>query len=88
MQKYYINVKAGRYRIARDMTNNDIINSLRSQNLAVTVAFNNQHSLGLLAQRISNQVEADSLSLMEVFTDSVFLSSNAFTNARHPGLLS
>ena len=78
-KKYDINIKAGRYRIAKDMTNNDIINSLRSQNLAVTVAFNNQHSLGLLAQRISNQVEADSLSLMEVFTDSVFLSSNAFT---------
>lgn len=78
-KKYNINVKAGRYRIARDMTNNDIINSLRSQNLAVTVAFNNQHSLGLLAQRISNQVEADSLSLMGVFTDSLFLSSNAFS---------
>ena len=78
-KKYNINVKAGRYRIARDMTNNDIINSLRSQNLAVTVSFNNQHSLALLAQRISNQVEADSLSLMSVFTDSLFLSSSAFS---------
>ncbi len=78
-KKYTTNVKPGRYRISKGMTNNDIINSLRSQNLTVIVAFNNQHSLAELAQRVSNQIEADSLSLITVFKDSIFLSSNGFS---------
>ena len=78
-KKYIYNVKPGRYRISKGMTNNDIINSIRSNNLPVTVAFNNQHSLSQLANRISGQIEADSLSLMKVFTDSDFLKSNGFT---------
>ena len=77
-KKYTTNVKAGRYRIAKGMTNNDIINSIRSKNWPVTVAFNNQHSLSNLAQRVSAQIEADSMSLMAVFTDKDFLNSNGF----------
>lgn len=77
-KKYTTNVKAGRYRIAKGMTNNDIINSIRSKNWPVTVAFNNQHSLSNLAQRVSAQIEADSLSLMAAFTDKDFLNSNGF----------
>ena len=68
-KKYMSNVRPGRYRISKGMTNNDIINSLRSQNVPITVAFNNQHSLNQLAKRISNQIEADSLELIDSFTD-------------------
>ena len=75
-KKYTTNVKPGRYRISKGMTNNDIINSLRSQNLTVIVAFNNQHNLEALAHRVSNQIEADSLSLISAFRDSLFLRSN------------
>jgi len=66
-KKYDRNIKAGRYRIASDMTNNDIINSLRSGNLPVRVSFNNQNSLEDLAGRIGQQIEADSLSLIKAF---------------------
>ena len=79
-KKYNKNVKPGRYRISKGMTNNDIINSLRSQNLTVIVAFNNQQNLEVLAQRVSSQIEADSLSLITAFKDSVFLRSNGFTS--------
>lgn len=78
-KKYMFNVKPGRYRIDRGMTNNDIINSLRSKNLPVKIAFNNQHSLAQLAQRISLQIEPDSLSLMQIFKDQAFLKSNGFS---------
>lgn len=66
-KKYDRNIKAGRYRIASGMTNNDIINSLRSGNLPVRVSFNNQNSLEDLAGRIGQQIEADSLSLIKAF---------------------
>ena len=78
-KKYMSNVRPGRYSISKGMTNNDIINSLRSQNVPITVAFNNQHSLNQLAKRISNQIEADSLELIESFTDEDFLKTHGFT---------
>ncbi len=78
-KKYTSNIRAGRYRISKGMTNNDIINSIRSQNIPLTVSFNNQHSLPQLAKRISNQIEADSLSLIQTFTDKDFLKEYGFT---------
>ena len=77
-KKYIYNVKAGRYVIKKGMTNNDIINAIRSKNAPITLSFNNQHSIEKLAKRVSNQIEADSLSLIKVFTDSLFLNSNDF----------
>jgi UPF0755 protein len=78
-RKKYVNyVKAGRYRIVRDMNNNEIINSLRSKNIPVRVSFNNQETLAALAGRISIQIEADSLSLLNAFKDSVILKQHGF----------
>ena len=79
-KKYTTNVKPGRYRIANGMTNNDIINSIRSQNIPIKITFNNQHSLEVLAKRISNQIEPDSLSLIQAFTDEEFLKDHGFTS--------
>jgi UPF0755 protein len=75
-KKYISNIKAGKYRITKDMTNNDIINSIRSNNIPVKVSFNNQHSLEYLAGRIADQIEADSLSLLEAMSDEKFLTEN------------
>ncbi len=79
-KKYITNIKAGRFLISKGMTNNDIINSIRSRNLPVKIAFNNQHSLADLANRISTQIEANSTDLLEAFSDPDFLDSNGFTN--------
>ncbi len=75
-KKYSANVKSGRYAIRNGMNNNDIVNSLRSRNIPLNVAFNNQESVYALAGRISHQIEADSTSLLLAFTDPVFLKEN------------
>lgn len=76
-KKYHL--KAGRYILKKDMTNNDIIGVLRSSNVPVNVVFNNQDRLPKLAQRIAKQIEADSISLLSSMTDTVFLHENNFS---------
>jgi len=85
-KKYVNNIKAGRFLITKGMTNNDIINSIRSRNIPLKIAFNNQHSLADLASRISGQIEADSISLMTAFTDKEFLETHNFTELNALGM--
>lgn len=85
-KKYISNIKAGRFAISKGMNNNEIINSIRSKNLPVKVAFNNQHNLEDLAGRISIQIEADSVSLLKAMIDEDFLEKNGFTNATALGM--
>jgi len=70
---YANNVKGGKYRITKGMNNNEIINSLRIQNIPVTVSFNNQERLQNLAQRLSEQIEADSAALYVALSDPLVL---------------
>lgn len=83
---YSENIKGGKYVIHKDMNNNDIVNSLRSNNLPVKVAFNNQESLKGLAGRIASQIEADSISLLKAFTDIDFLKEKGFDNGNELSL--
>jgi len=80
---YNQNIKGGKYRIAKGMSNNDIINSLRSQNVPVKVSFNNQETLEALAGRISSQIEADSIELLKAFTDFDYLKSKGFNETNN-----
>tara|TARA_R110002074_G_scaffold161480_4_gene319381 strand:+ start:53511 stop:54554 length:1044 start_codon:yes stop_codon:yes gene_type:complete len=75
---YLSHIKAGRYKLTKDMNNNEIVNSLRSGNLPVNVSFNNQENVNDLAGRIAIQIEADSSSLVAAFKDTEFLKSNGF----------
>ncbi|SDE67445.1 UPF0755 protein [Pricia antarctica] len=77
---YILNIKAGKYAIKKGMNNNEIINSLRSNNLPVKVAFNNQETLADLAGRIAVQLEPDSLILMNTLNDPDFLKASGFTD--------
>lgn len=79
-KEYTTNIRAGKYAIKKGMTNNDIINTLRVNNLPVKVSFNNQETIEKLAGRISTQIEADSLQLLEVMKDVKFLNENDFSN--------
>tara|TARA_R110002126_G_scaffold131951_2_gene275891 strand:+ start:1755 stop:2798 length:1044 start_codon:yes stop_codon:yes gene_type:complete len=85
-KKYTTNIKAGKYAIKKGMTNNDIINSIRSENLPIKVSFNNQSTLEKLAGRISNDIEADSISLINAMHDSAFLVENKFNEATALGM--
>jgi len=79
-KKYSGSIKPGKYEIKKGMNNNDIINSLRVNNIPVRVSFNNQESLESLSGRISTQIEADSVSLLKAFKESGFLKKNNFSN--------
>lgn len=78
-KKYAENIKPGHFIIDKGMTNNDIITSLRSRNIPVRVKFNNQERLQDLARAISNQIEADSTSLMQAMLDPDFLEEVGLT---------
>lgn len=70
---YHQNIKAGHFILKSGMNNNEIINTLRSTNVPIKISFNNQHRLEDLAGRIAEQIEPDSLTLLEAMTDSTFL---------------
>ena len=80
LKRYRTRIKSGRYFIEKGMSNNELINNLRSGNQKpITILFNNENSLELLAGNISKQIEADSISLLNVMLDSVFLKQNKLT---------
>lgn len=77
-KSYVGNVRPGKYVIEKGMNNNEIVNSLRSRNTPIQLSFNNQETLERLAGRIADQIEADSLSLLESFRDVSYLESKGF----------
>ena len=80
--KKYNSPKSGRYRIEEGTSNNDLINKLRiGSQTPVKVSFNNQDTIEKLAGRIANQIEADSLALLEAFIDPSFLEKNNLNRA-------
>lgn len=72
-KQYSSNIKPGHFIINKGMSNNDIITVLRTQNIPINVKFNNQERLENLAQHISQQIEADSISLVNAMRDPKFL---------------
>lgn len=67
-------VKPGKYKISKGMSNFELVRMLRSgKQTMVNLSFNNQDTFEKLAGRISQQIEADSLSLLKAFTDNSFL---------------
>ncbi|MGB0896404.1 MAG: endolytic transglycosylase MltG [Flavobacteriaceae bacterium] len=85
-KKYNANIKPGKYELKKGMNNNDIVNSLRVNNMPVKVSFNNQETLQSLAGRVSTQIEADSIVLVNAFTDANFLKENGFNSATALGM--
>lgn len=72
-KQYPQNIRPGHYVIQKGMTNNDIITVLRSQNVPINIKFNNQERPEDLARSIANQIEADSLSIIQAIYDEDFL---------------
>lgn len=75
---YVQNVRPGKYQIKKGMNNNELVNSLRSRNIPIRISFNNQETLEKLAGRISEQIEADSISLLKAMKDEAYLLDNGF----------
>ena len=70
---YFSNIKPGRYKLENGFNNNQIINSLRSNNVPIKITYNNIETFDQLIKRISERIEADSLSLSNVFFEEKFL---------------
>jgi len=79
-KKNYPNkIRAGKFRILEGMNNETLVDHLRGgKQETVTLTFNNQDSFEKLAGRVASQIEADSISLLEVFTDVDFMTKNGF----------
>lgn len=78
-KKYPSSVKAGRYVFTDGMSNNELINLLRSgMQTPVNVTFNNVRDIEQLASRVSRQIEADSASIVEMLFDTAFISRLGF----------
>ncbi len=87
-KKNYPNtIKSGKYDLKKGTNNNNLVNLLRSGNQApIRLSFNNQDTLEKLAGRISQQIEPDSITLLNSFKDSDFLSDNDFTKQTALGM--
>jgi UPF0755 protein len=79
-KKYTTNIKAGRYRINRNLNNNQLINLLRSgEQTPIKVTFNNLRTKEELAGKVASQIEADSLSILSYLMDTTFLNKLQLT---------
>jgi UPF0755 protein len=76
-QKNYTNkVKPGRYALTSNMSNNDLINLLRSgEQEAVKLSFNNVRNKTEFIRKICTQLETDSTQLYEILTNDNALDS-------------
>ena len=70
---YLLNIKPGRYKLENGFNNNQIINSLRFNNVPIKITYNNIETFDQLIKRISERIEADSLSLSNVLNEKKFL---------------
>ncbi|MDX6746897.1 endolytic transglycosylase MltG [Polaribacter sp. PL03] len=76
-KKNFSKPKPGRYILTEGMSNNDLVNMLRSgRQTPFKLSFNNQDTLEKFAGRIAEQIEADSISLLNSFKDEKFLKEN------------
>ncbi len=79
-KKNFSKLKTGRYLLKAGMSNNDLVNLLRSGNQTpLKISFNNQDTLEKFAGRIAEQLEIDSISIIKSFTEKQFLDKNKLT---------
>ena len=80
LKKYSKNFKSGKFKLRNKLNNNNLIDILRGESITVNVTFNNQEKIEDLAKRVADQIEADSLSLINAFKDPIFLEKTNFNN--------
>jgi UPF0755 protein len=86
-KNYHNRIKPGRYRLRDGMSNNQLVNMLRSGNqLPVKLVFNSLRTIEDLASVISRQIEADSSDIVKLAAHSEFIESLGFCDATLPAL--
>ncbi len=81
-KNYPQKIKPGHYIIKNGISNDALINLLRSgAQTPITLTFNNLRDIYQLAGRISKQIEADSASIVKLLTNNAFIQKIGFNNA-------
>lgn len=79
-QQMHFQPKAGRYSIpAKVESNRELLQKLRGKRMTVKVTFQNLRTKAALAGVVAKSIQADSLSLIELFNKEEFLAQEGFT---------
>ncbi|SHF83528.1 UPF0755 protein [Mariniphaga anaerophila] len=80
-KKYPEMIKPGRYQFNKGMNTNQVVNKLRSgEQTPLNVTFNNARFKQDLAGKVSRYIEADSLSILQLFDDEKKIEEFGFTH--------
>jgi UPF0755 protein len=78
---YKKHIKPGKYLLTKGMNNKELVNMLKSgRQEPVKLVFNNVRTKYQLAGKIAKQIEADSISILNVFDDDDYLKKLGFTS--------
>ncbi len=78
-KNYKLNVKPGRYLLTKGMSNNGLVNLLRSgEQEPVTITFNNVRFKEDLAGKVARFIEADSTDIIQLLNDDAFVNKYGF----------
>ncbi len=79
-KNYIDNIKPGRYELTKGMTTNELVNMLRSGAQGpVNITFNNVRFKEELAGKVSKYIEADSVSILNLFSNEEQIKNWGFT---------
>ena len=79
-KNYKNHIKPGKYRLNAGMNNNELLNMLKSgRQEPVNLVFNNVRTKYQLAGKIAKQLEADSLSIINILDDTEYVHKSGFT---------
>ena len=86
-KKYPSTVKPGRYKFTKGMNTNEVVNILRSGlQTPIGLTFNNVHFKEDLAGKVSKYIQADSLSILSLFSDDGQIKDFGFTPEAYPAM--
>jgi UPF0755 protein len=79
LKEYSKNIKPGRYRLLNNMSNNELVNLLRSGNQEpIKLTFTNIRTIEQLAGKVGRVLEPDSAELISIFKDPGFVKKYGF----------
>ncbi|WP_439184798.1 endolytic transglycosylase MltG [Carboxylicivirga taeanensis] len=86
-KKNFTAVKPGKYKLIDNWSNNQLVNTLRSGNqVPVRVTFNNIRTMPELAGKVSQYLEADSVSFLAALSNEQLFKDLGFDKATAPAL--
>ncbi len=87
IKNYQNHVNPGKYRLYNNMSNNELINLLRSgRQVPIKLVFTNIRTIENLAGVVGKQIEADSMEISDLLHDEAFIEKFGFDRTSIPAL--